>query len=131
MPKVLTFYRLIVRPVFRDLTRTALTILAVALGVGVVLAISLAGNAAAGSFRSSLQALAGDFDLEITAAGGVPEQIVGHLDALPYSLRVRPRLEAMVTAVDLERTVPLIGLDLIAEANDDRGSSSSSLIPRD
>jgi putative ABC transport system permease protein len=131
MPKSLIFYRLIVRPVFRDLTRTALTILAVALGVGVVLAISLAGDAAAGSFHSSLQALAGDFDLEITAAGGVPEQIVGNLDALPYSVRVRPRLEALVTAVDLERSVPLIGLDLIAEANKDRSSSASSLILRD
>ena len=38
--------------------RTALTIAAVALGVAVVLAIELAGEAAAGSFRSSVETLA-------------------------------------------------------------------------
>jgi len=110
------FYRLIVRPLFREPLRTALTIMAVALGVAVVLAIALAGNAAAGSFRSSLESLAGDSDLEVIAAGGVPEQIVGTLAALPYPLRVRPRLEGLATAVDLGRTAPLIGLDLVAEA---------------
>ena len=111
------FYRLIVRPLIREPLRTFLTVVAVALGVAVVLAIALAGNAAAGSFRSSLESLAGDSDLEVIAAGGVPEQIVGTLAALPYPLRVRPRLEGLATAVDLGRTAPLIGLDLVAEAN--------------
>ena len=52
-------------------------VFAVALGVAVVLAIDLAGNAAAGSFRSSMETLAGDNDLEVTASGGVPESVVG------------------------------------------------------
>ena len=39
--------------------RTALTVLAVALGVAAVLAIELAGDAAAGSFRSSMETLIG------------------------------------------------------------------------
>jgi putative ABC transport system permease protein len=111
------FYRLIVRPLIREPLRTFLTVVAVALGVAVVLAIALAGNAAAGSFRSSLESLAGDSDLEVIAAGGVPEQVMGTLAALPYALRVRPRLEGLATAVDLGRTAPLIGLDLVAEAN--------------
>ena len=46
---------------------------AVALGVAVVLAIDLASGAAAGSFRSSMQTLSGDDDLEVVATGGVPE----------------------------------------------------------
>ena len=55
---------LILRPLVRDPLRTALTILAVALGVGVVVAIDLAGDAATGSFQSSLETLAGETDLE-------------------------------------------------------------------
>jgi putative ABC transport system permease protein len=91
-------------------------IVAVALGVAVVVAISLAGDAAAGSFHASMETLAGDANLEVTAAGGVPEEIVGVLATLPYDLRVSPRLEGMATAVDLQRTAPLIGLDMVAES---------------
>jgi putative ABC transport system permease protein len=53
--------------------RLSLTVLAVAFGVAVVLAIDLAGNAAAGSFHSSMETPAGDNDLEVVASGGVPE----------------------------------------------------------
>ena len=62
---------LILRPLRRDRLRTALTILAVALGVAVVVAIDLAGDAATGSFQSSMETLAGKTDLEILANGGV------------------------------------------------------------
>src|ERR1035441_10745217 len=62
---------LILRPLRRDLLRTALTILSVALGVAVVVAIDLAGDAATGSFRSSMQTLAGKTDLAIAATGGI------------------------------------------------------------
>jgi len=41
------FHRLILRPVLRDRMRTGLTVLTVGLGVAVVLAIELAGEAAA------------------------------------------------------------------------------------
>ena len=104
MAALTLFYRLIVRPLAREPLRTLLTFVAVALGVAVVLAISLAGNAAAGSFHSSMESLAGDSNLEVVAAGGVPEEIVGTLATLPYPLRVRPRLEGLATAVDFERT---------------------------
>ena len=59
MPLLVLFYRLIVRPLFREPVRSFLTILAIALGVAVVLAIDLAGVAATGSFRSSMETLAG------------------------------------------------------------------------
>jgi len=42
------FFRLVVRPMIRDKGRSALVLFAVALGVAVVLAIDLAGDAAAG-----------------------------------------------------------------------------------
>lgn len=115
MPLLLLFYRLIVRPILREPVRTALTILAIALGVAVVLAIDLAGDAAAGSFHSSMETLAGDNDLEVTAAGGIPEALVGTLATLPYSMRVSPRIEDFAVLADSKKSLPLIGLDLIAE----------------
>jgi putative ABC transport system permease protein len=116
MPRLRLFYRLMVRPLFREPVRTALTVFAVALGVAVVLAIDLSGNAAAGSFRSSMEALSGDNNLEITATGGIPENLVGTLAALPYALRVSPRMESFAVLADSKQTLPLIGIDLIAEA---------------
>jgi putative ABC transport system permease protein len=123
MSRLLLFYRLIVRPVFREPVRTSLTLLAIALGVAVVLAIDLAGTAAAGSFRSSMETLAGENDLEIVTAGGVPENVVGTLDALPYPLRVTSRIEDYAIVAETKQTLPLIGLDLVAEASEGRASS--------
>jgi putative ABC transport system permease protein len=115
MPRLLLFYRLLVRPLFRERLRSGLTVLAVALGVAVVLAIDLAGDAATGSFRSSMETLAGDSDLEVVAIGGVPETAVGLLAQLPYDLRISPRVEDFAVISDTKQTLPLIGVDLIAE----------------
>jgi putative ABC transport system permease protein len=106
-----------VRPLFREPLRTALTILSIALGVAVVLAIDFAGGAATGSFRSSLETLAGDNDLEVTASGGIPENVVGTLATVPYSIRVSPRIEDYAVIAETRKSLPLIGLDLVAEAS--------------
>jgi len=124
MARILLFYRLMVRPLLAEPVRTSLTVLAIALGVAVVLAIDLAGFAAAGSFRSSMETLAGDNDFEIVAAGGVPENVVGKLAQLPYSLRVSARMEDYA-AIDGDRTFPLLGLDLVAEAQNHSDAASS------
>jgi putative ABC transport system permease protein len=125
MPRLLLFYRLIIRPLFYEPVRTALTVFTIALGVAVVLAIDLAGTAATGSFRSSMETLAGDHDLEITASGGVPESEVGTLATLPYPTRVSPRIEDYAVLLDTRQTLTLLGLDLIAEGSGraDPGSS--------
>jgi len=117
MPLFLLFHRLMVRPLSREPVRTSLTILAIALGVAVVLAIDLAGGAATGSFRSSMETLAGDNDLEVRASGGVPESVVGTLATLPYSIRVSPRIEDYAVITDTKKSLPLIGLDLVAEGS--------------
>src|ERR1700678_1855356 len=126
MSRLTLFYRLILRPLFREPLRTALTVLAVALGVAVVLAIDLAGNAAAGSFRSSFETLMGDSDLEVTSTGGVPDFVVGFLATLPYSIRVQPRIQDFATVVATGQTVPLIGIDLIGESADQQIAGVSS-----
>jgi putative ABC transport system permease protein len=124
MTRLLLFYRLMVRPLFAEPVRTALTVLAIALGVAVVLAIDLAGFAAAGSFRSSMETLAGDNDYEIVASGGVPEDVVGKLAQLPYSLRISARMEDYA-AIDGKRTFPLLGLDLVAEGQNHTEAASA------
>lgn len=124
MARLILFYRLMVRPLLDEPVRTSLTVLAIALGVAVVLAIDLAGFAAAGSFRSSMETLAGNNDYEIVAAGGVPEDVVGKLAQLPYSLRISARIEDYA-AIDGKRTVPLLGLDLVAEGQNHSEAASA------
>jgi putative ABC transport system permease protein len=130
MARLLLFYRLMVRPLLAEPVRTTLTVLAIALGVAVVLAIDLAGTAAAGSFRSSMETLAGDSDLEVIASGGVPEGAAGTLSALPFPARISARIEDYATDVDTQRSFPLLGLDLIAEGEDHGDAASSFQMER-
>src|SRR5579859_3507254 len=125
MQRTILFYQLILRPLLREPVRTVLTILAIALGVAMVLAIDLAGTAAAGSFQSSVETLAGKNDLEVVTAGGVPENLVGSLEGLPYPLKIAPRIEDYAVVVETKQTLPLLGLDLVAEAG--RGAGSIGL----
>src|SRR5690348_3477366 len=110
----LLFQRLILLTLLRGPVRTALTIFAVALGVGVVVAIDLAGQAATGSFHSSLEALAGRGGLTITATGGVDETLLGKLARLPYPLEFSPRIEDFASLNGKGEAIPFIGLDWIA-----------------
>jgi putative ABC transport system permease protein len=126
MARLILFYRLLVRPLFREPVRTVLTVFAVALGVAVVLAIELAGTAATGSFRSSMETLAGDNDLEVVATGGVPETAVGTLARLPFALRISPRIEDYAVLPGSKRTLPLIGVDLIAEGESYTSGNSAA-----
>jgi putative ABC transport system permease protein len=111
------FRQLMIKPLAREPVRTALTILAVALGVAVVLAIELASDAATGSFHSSLETLSGEQNLEIMATGGVPEDLIGRLISLPYDWRVTFRMEGFAVLGDTKTALPLIGIDLIGESN--------------
>ncbi|MGH9609384.1 MAG: FtsX-like permease family protein, partial [Bryobacteraceae bacterium] len=107
------FLRLVARPLAREPLRTALTVFAVALGVAVVIAIALAGNAAAGSFHSSLEALTGKSDLTIRATGGIDENLLGRLVQLPYAFDFIPRIESFAFLNGKGEALPFIGLDLI------------------
>ncbi|MEP6716861.1 MAG: FtsX-like permease family protein [Terriglobia bacterium] len=114
------FRQLILRPLRRDLTRGILTVLSIALGVAVVIAIELAGDAATGSFQSSMTTLVGTVDYEITANGGVDETLMGKLAALPLNARFAPAIEQPVM-VPGQGSVTLFGIDVIAapERNSD------------
>jgi putative ABC transport system permease protein len=116
-PSLNLFWRLMIRPLAREPVRIVLTILAVSLGVAVVLAMDLAGDAATGSFHSSLETLSGRQDFELTAIGGVPEELVGKLSLLPHDWQITPRIEGFVVLSGSNRALPLVGLDLIGAGN--------------
>src|SRR5579859_1057255 len=125
------FWRLMVRPIGREPVRMGLTILAVALGVAVLLAMDLAGTAATGSFRSSLETLTGHYNFEVTATGGVPEEIVGRIATSPINLAISPRMEDFAVVAATKKSVVLLGLDLVGEAEaihlkSDDGASPSA-----
>ena len=115
------FYQMILRPLRQERLRTAVAILSVALGVAAVLAIELAGDAAAGSFRSSMETLLGDAAFEVTAGGGVPPEAVARLARLPYAIKVHPRMEAYAMISESRRAVPLIGVDLVSRVGSHPG----------
>ena len=112
------FSQLILRPLRRDLMRTILTLLSIALGVAVVIAIELSGDAASGSFESSLTTLVGKVDYEITANGGVDERYIGKLASLPLNARFSPVIEQPVL-IPGQGAVTLYGIDTIPLARGD------------
>jgi putative ABC transport system permease protein len=111
------FTRLSLRPLWQEKLRTLLVLLAVALGVAVLLAMELAGEAAAGSFRASMETLAGEADFEVTSPGGMPAEVLTRFARHPLPLTLTPRIEdyarIMSDAPDNRRTVPLIGMDTL------------------
>ncbi|MFN8812716.1 MAG: FtsX-like permease family protein [Acidobacteriota bacterium] len=109
------FARLILRPLWADRGRTMVTLASIALGVAVIFAMDLAGEAAAGSFRSSMETVSGGEDIEILSTGGLPADLLGRLSGLPYPLRYSPRIEDFAI-VNEKRTVPLFGVDVFANA---------------
>jgi putative ABC transport system permease protein len=111
------FHRLILRPLVHERLRTALTVFAVALGVAVVVAIDLAGAAAAGSFRSSLESLAGRTDLDLSAISGIDERVFVRLSELPFPAQFRPYIDDFARVESTGVTVPLAGLDLLGESD--------------
>ncbi len=112
MHNVTLFRTLVLRPLLREPLRTALTLSAVALGVAVVIGIELAGNAASGSFESSLTTLTGTIDLQLSANGGLNEALIAKISQLPLNLKVTPVIETPVlTAQRISAT--LFGIDSV------------------
>jgi len=68
---------LVTRPLLREKTRTALTILGIAVGVAVVVAIQLANQSALRAFRESVDAIAGRANYQIIGdAGPLDERVL-------------------------------------------------------
>jgi putative ABC transport system permease protein len=83
-----------------------------------VVAIELAGEAAAGSFHSSMETLIGRADFEAISTGGVAPETLTRLAKIPYALTLHPRIEDYAVLEDSHRTVPLLGIDLVGTPGD-------------
>ena len=117
MEILILFRRLVLRPLLADPLRTVLTLIAVSLGVAVVIGIELAGNAASGSFESSLTTLTGKIDLQLSANGGLDESVMAVITRLPLNLQAAPVIEVPVlTAQKIAAT--LYGVDTLQLAAD-------------
>ena len=108
-------FRLIVRPMLRDRARALLTVSAVALGVAVIVAVDLAGEASMGSFRSSLESLQGRASYEVTQVGGIPDTVYGRLVRLEEPLDFSPRIEGFALLPATGEEVALFGVDLVGD----------------
>ena len=115
MARAVLLFRLIVRPMVRDRARALLTVSAVALGVAVIVAVDLAGEASMGSFRSSLESLQGRASYEITQVGGIPEAVYGDLARLEEPLAFSPRIEGFALLPGTGEEVALFGVDLVGD----------------
>ena len=115
MARAVLLFRLIVRPMVRDRVRALLTVSAVALGVAVIVAVDLAGEASMGSFRSSLESLQGSASYEITQVGGIPEAVYGDLARIEAPLVFSPRIEGFALLPGTGEEVPIFGLDLVGD----------------
>ena len=127
MARAVLLFRLIVRPMVRDRARTLLTVSAVALGVAVIVAVDLAGEASMGSFRSSLESLRGSASYEITQVGGIPESVYGDLARLETPLTFSPRIEGFALVHGTGEEVPVFGVDLVGDTT--FGENGSRLRP--
>ena len=121
------FRTLVLRPLARDPLRSALTVVSIALGVAVVIAIDLSGQAATGSFQNSLVSMLGKTDYSIVANGGVDEKWMAALSALPFNSHFTPVIE---TTLDLPGLgfVTLYGIDTVAEAEPQAGVASDKTL---
>jgi putative ABC transport system permease protein len=104
----------VLRPLKRDKLRSGLTILSVALGVAVVIAVNLASDAATGSFQSSMTSLVGKVDYEVTANGGVDERLMATLTELPVNAQFAAVIEQPVT-VNQKGSVTIFGVESLVD----------------
>ncbi|MGH9393285.1 MAG: ABC transporter permease subunit, partial [Terriglobales bacterium] len=110
------FRALIWRPLRNDLGRTLLSLLAIALGVAVVIAIRVANRSAIGSFQRTTSALAGGADLLATGPAAVPASLLPRLTGLNAQAEFSPYLDRWAYDPAHHDTLEVLGLDLLASA---------------
>jgi len=118
------FYQFILRPLAGDKLRTATTVLGVALGIAVVVAIQLTNASSVRGFETALETVAGKTAVEIVGTGGVDETVLPTLGWLRDYGLVSPVVEgnaALVTSNarplvlrNLE-AVRVLGIDILRD----------------
>ncbi len=106
------------RTLLRDRMRSLITILGVALGVAVVLAIRLANDGVLESFRNSLDHVAGKSRLQVSAGEvGFDEALFPVIARTPGVARAVPVVQAITPVAGFPGDVLLVlGVDVLADA---------------
>ena len=108
------FRALIWRPLRNDWGRTLLSLLAIALGVAVVIALRVANRGAIASFQRTTSALAGDADLLVSGPQPLPAALLPRLFPLNSQAEFFPYLDRRAYDPRARDTLHLLGLDLLA-----------------
>ncbi len=98
--------------------RTAMTVLGIALGVAVVVAVATVNEAVVGSFADTIGRVSGKVDLEVRAASaGVPDTVLDRIRATAGVAHATPVVQRTVTVAAHEgEIVVLLGIDFTADA---------------
>jgi len=118
------FTQFILRPLWADKLRTATTILGVALGIAVVVAMQLTNDSSVRGFETALETVAGKTAVEIVGTGGVDETTLPSLGWLREYGMASPVIEGNAALVigdlnslsrrDLE-AVRVLGIDILRD----------------
>ena len=96
--------------------RAALSIVGIALGVALGYGVYLVNRAAVEDLAASVRAVAGEADLQVRGGrGGFPEALYPRIARLPGVAWVNPALELDVGIAGTERTLRVIGADVLRQ----------------
>jgi len=113
------FTQFILRPLLQERLRSCITILGIALGVAVVVAIQLANDSSLRGFQEAIQTVAGKTSLEVLGPGlGIEEARLAGLAWLREFGQVSPILEgsALVSpSPGVEEWVQVLGVDILRD----------------
>jgi len=108
---------LVLRPILREKTRTALTILGIAVGVAVVVAIQLANQSALRAFRESVDAIAGRANFMIVPdIAPLDERVLLSLQPLwSEGVRFAPVIDVEGVLEPAQQPIRLLAVDLLSD----------------
>lgn len=108
---------LILRPLIHEKLRTGLTILGIAVGVAVIVAIQLANQSALRAFRESVDAVAGRANFQIAGESGqLDETLLLHLRWLwDHGGRFAPVIDTEGVVEPKQLPIRLLGVDLLSD----------------
>jgi len=107
---------LVLRPILREPMRTTLTILGIAVGVAVVVAIALSNQSALRAFQDSVDAVAGHANYQIVSDVGLSEDVL--LALQPFwsrGVRFAPVIDLEGIALPEQLPIRLLGVDLLSD----------------
>jgi putative ABC transport system permease protein len=108
---------LVLRPIVREKTRTALTIVGIAVGVAVVVAIQLANQSALRAFRESVDAIAGRANYQVVNdLGPLDERVLLQLRPLwNDGVRFAPVIDVEGIVEPQQTPIRILAVDLLSD----------------